>query len=206
MRDIIYVTAVVIFMVYGFEPLMRWLLKTWVRRLALVVSLFVGFQLLQELHKYMYGGVDYVVFSNDGPYGAMCADFQRPPLFITGVWDDTQGVGRPEPAGVWSALLSLRMWEVESALSYVAPLEFWILVAAFVAGQLLRIGKVIFWTNSALVLLSVFYAFALQVIYPWHHEMRHYADEVLSIVYTTLGAWGLIGTGFVLLSEDQDLK
>jgi len=41
---------------------------------------------------------DYVVFSNDGPYGGMVTEYNRMPEGFTGVWNDQNYVGSPDPA------------------------------------------------------------------------------------------------------------
>src|SRR6185295_15330227 len=70
---------------------------------------------------------DYVVFSNDGPYGGMVATQNRLPAILTGYWADLNWIGgqNPAPAPTASTLARLLTSPLVFAKIF-APLSLWI--------------------------------------------------------------------------------
>ena len=74
---------------------------------------------------------DYVVFSNDGPYGGMMTAYNQMPEGLTGVWNDQNYVGSPDPAqspnisGFLRCIVSPLVWSKIVPAFSLFVLGFW---------------------------------------------------------------------------------
>ena len=64
---------------------------------------------------------DYVVFSNDGPYGLMMPPQNRMPAILTGLWQDLNWIGGAVPAPVPSVSSALRLVASPLIVSKIFP-------------------------------------------------------------------------------------
>jgi hypothetical protein len=75
---------------------------------AALLAILLGFLFARALFN-----PDYVVFSNDGPYGAMVSEHNQMPGILTGIWQDLNWLGGPYPSPSIE-LTTLLRWAVST--------------------------------------------------------------------------------------------
>jgi hypothetical protein len=160
----------------------------WKKRLAIVGACVLGFFAFHQIAYWATGGEGYVVFSNDGPLGMMVHEDEAMPATV--MWDNSQYVGSPS-VGLDNGLIALRLIQPQHvpALCYLLPLEFWILVGAYVAGYFCRILNLIMGVNTVCVFVMIAWAFVVGAMYRWPDEMNDYSRDMASIAYLVALFW-----------------
>jgi hypothetical protein len=99
-----------------------------------VVAILLAIAFLRTFHP------DYVVFSNDGPFGAMAATSCRLPATLTGVWTDLNWFGGPYPAPAPDVSTALRLLTSPLVCSKIYP-AFSLLVLGLCAWMCFRLHR-----------------------------------------------------------------